>query len=137
MTDPEEADERTVADLVDRDARVDDEDPYADRPITELPAWWRDAIREYDECDVRRYQPARFEDDVVVESHLNRLEAEYDVEVSLFGDGVEYGDSWTLAVDGRHVADVGHRRSPDGYSVFKTTSDRVADLVASHATSSQ
>lgn len=136
MTDLEKAIDRTVADLADHKSG-DDGDPYEDQSITDLPAWWQDAIREYDEFDVRTFRPSRFEDGVVVQSHLCRLEAEHDVDVSLFSDGVAYGDPWTLAVDGQPVTDIAHRRSPDGYSVFETTSGWVADLVAAHASSSE
>lgn len=136
MTDPRKSDEQSIEDLADRRPGADDNAPYEDRTIENLPGWWQDAIREFDEYDVRAFQPSQFEDGVIVEPLLSRLEAEYDVTISLYGDGVEYGDPWTLSVDGNDIATVGHRRSSDGYSVFTTSSGDIIKLVTEHVRSS-
>jgi hypothetical protein len=132
MKDHHNRSERGVEDLRDLPAGEDLEDPYADVAVETLPAWWRDAIEEYDTAGLRRYRPSRFRDGTFVEPLLSRLRITYDVSIVLLGENVEHDDQWSLVVDGTTVAEFGHRRVPDGYSVYDIDGDSVVELVERH-----
>lgn len=127
--DGQDRDERSVADLRDRAPGEDPDDPYADVDVSTLPAWWRRAIREFEAFDLRPYRPPRFEDGALKHEVVADLEAELGVEVELRGVDVTHGDDWTVYVDGSPAGAVGHRRSPEGYSVFEVDSDEFERLV--------
>lgn len=121
-----------VDELRDRAPGHDPEDPYDDLAPATLPGWWRDAIEEFERADLRAYRPSRFRDGVFVEPLLSRLRATHGASIAVVGENVEYGDHWSLDVDGTTVAEFEHERSPDGYSVYDIESDRVVDLVERH-----
>lgn len=136
MDDADGESARTVDDLRDRPPGDDPDDPYEAVPLNTLPDWWRDAVREFERADLRPYRPSRFRDGVLVEPLLSRLRTVHDASIALTGDDVEYGDHWSLVVDGTTVAEFEHRRSPDGYSVYDIESDRVVGLVERHGEAS-
>ncbi len=111
-----------------------DEDPYADVDVEELPAWWRRAIADHDPdhdpVDGPTYLPARFADGTIVQPVIDRLEATFDVDVTLVGVGVRHGDPWTVRVDGRDVAPVDRERTRAGETRYGITADRFEAIVA-------
>lgn len=57
---------------------------------------------------------------------VDRLETEFDVLVRIVGVDVEYGDDWTVFVDGEPVGSVARQRSRNRYTVFEVSSDGFA-----------
>ncbi|WP_096388901.1 hypothetical protein [Halopenitus persicus] len=106
------------------------ERPYADVDIEDLPAWWRRAIADHDAADGPTYLPARFADGTIVQPVIRRLEAMYDVDVTLVGVGVRHGDPWTIRVDGRDVATVERERTRAGETRYGITVDRFEEIVS-------
>lgn len=124
-------DETSVAALRDRDPGEDEEDPYADVDVSALPEWWQRAIREFEAHGLRPYRPPRFEDGTPKHEVVAGLETDLGVEVAVRGVDATHGDDWTVFVDGEPAGTVGRHRSPEGYSVFETTSDAFERLVRS------
>lgn len=123
-------DERTtVSSLRSRSPGETPHDPYGDVDVSELPAWWQAAIREYEAFGLRPYQPPRFEDGTLKHTVVSALEDELDVSIVLLGWNVEYEDDWSVYVDGEPIGDIGRRRSPDGYTVFEMTADEFVEFV--------
>jgi hypothetical protein len=104
------------------------DDPYADVDVDRLPAWWREAVREFEAHGLGPYRPPRFADGVVTPPVVERLAAAHGVSVDLVSPGP---DDWGVYVDGDRVASVGHERDPAGFSRFAVTSAAFAALVAS------
>lgn len=124
--------ERTrIAQLRARAPGEDESDPYEDVDVSRLPAWWRRAIETFRAHDLRPYRPPRFEDGTLKHEVVDRLEVELGVEVRLACFNARHGDDWDVFVDGERVGAVGHRRSPDGYSVFEVAGDEFERLVRS------
>ena len=131
------ADEQRVEALAGREPGEDPEDPYADVPLETLPDWWREAIEEFAAHDLRPYRPPRFADDELTQPLIDALEAELGVTVRLMGLDARYLDDWSVVVDGEPVAEVPHRRSPDGYSRFGIEADAFETLVREAAEGAQ
>lgn len=104
-------------------------DPYEDVDISALPEWWEDAIRQFEAHGLRPFRPSRFEDGELTHDVVDRIETEFDVTVRIVGVDAEYGDDWTVFVDGEPVGSVARRRSRNGYTVFEVSSDEFASLV--------
>lgn len=123
-------DDRSVGvdDLEHRSAGEDDEDPYEDVDLSELPEWWRKAIREHRTFDLRPYRPPRFQDGEIYPELKNELEGTLDVEIRLACFDVE-GGVWDIVVDGETVAKTERWRSPEGYSVIDMASEDFRQVV--------
>lgn len=113
---------RDVGRLDSRAPGEDPEDPYADVDVSALPEWWRRAIREFEDHDLRPYRPPRFADGTFVHEAVDALEAELDAELTFRNTGPDF-DRWEVCVDGRPVTTVGRHRSADGYTVYETERD--------------
>lgn len=112
-----------------RDPGEADADVYEDVDTSALPTWWRRAIEEFEEHDLRPYRPPRFDDGTLKHVVVNRLENRHDVTVRFVGRDVTYGDDWEVYVDGDRIGTVGRHRSPHGYTVFELESDEFVSLV--------
>lgn len=99
------------------------ESPDEDVDESDLPDWWREAIEEFREHDLRPFQPPRFSDGELVFRTVDRLEADLGVTVDFVGVRVEHGDDWTVRVDGDAVGTVGRRRTSEAYTEFDVESD--------------
>ena len=118
-----------ISDLRSRSPGEDPSDPYESVNVSELPAWWRRAIEEFDHHNLRPYRPPRFADGTLKHEVITALETELDIEITVRGVDVTRGDDWTVYVDGDPVGTVGHRRSAAGYSVFEMESEAFERLV--------
>lgn len=131
--DGEDEDRPRIARLGARSPGEDDSDPYEDVDISDLPEWWRRAIETFREHDLRPYRPPRFEDGTLKHEVIDQVEAELDVDIRLACFNARHGDDWTVYVNGEQIGEIGHRRSPDGYSVFEIGSDEFVSFVRSNA----
>ncbi|MGM0590127.1 MAG: hypothetical protein ACQETI_00620 [Halobacteriota archaeon] len=129
----DEAPERAarIGRLESRPAGSDPEDPYDDVDVSELPTWWRRAVREFDAHGLRPYRPPRFEDDVVTYPLIADLESELGVDIRLGSVDSDYRERWEVWVDDAHVGEVGRHRSPEGYTVYELASDEFERRVRS------
>lgn len=119
----------SIDDLAERAPGEDPEDPYAEVDVSALPDWWAAAIHEFEAHGLRPFRPSRFEDGALTQPIIERLEREHDVDVRLAGIDAHRDGRWEVLVDGVPVADVSHRRSPDGYTVFGITRERFEAVV--------
>lgn len=124
--------ERAIADLRSRSPGEDGEDPYANVDVSELPAWWRRAIEEFEAFGLRPYRPPRFADGVLKHTVVDRLEADHGVDIDFVGVNPQYEEDWTIRVDGEFVGPIGRHRSPDGYTVFEMDGDEFEERVRSY-----
>jgi hypothetical protein len=114
-----------------RAAGADPVDPYEDVDVSELPGWWRRAIREFEAHGLRPYRPPRFEDGTPTRDVIERIERDLGVEIVLGSVSADYAERWEIRVDGSVVGTVGRHRSPEGYTVYETTGARFEDEVRS------
>jgi hypothetical protein len=111
------------------DPGSDPEDPYADVDISKLPGWWRRAIEEFETHNLRAYRPPRFEDGALLHKVVDNFERDLGIEVSFGSVDSDFREAWEVAVDGEPVAEIGRRRSPDGYSVYEMESATFAEML--------
>lgn len=104
-------------------------DPYEDVDVDSLPEWWRRNVREFQESNLRPYHPPRFADGILKREVVTSLENELNVDIRFVGYDVEYGDAWTVLVDGEAVGDIPRERSPAGYTVFMIESDEFENWI--------
>ena len=129
MTECDEPPESNPAALEARQPGEDPEEPYEDVDIETLPDWWREGVELHREYDLRPYRPPRFADGALVYEAVADLEAEFGVDIRLSGVGAEYGDDWTLLVDGEAVAPLARQRSAEGYTVYDLPAEAFERLV--------
>jgi hypothetical protein len=128
------------ADLLEWESTVGEvspDDPYADRDVESLPAWWREAIEEFRAHDLRPYRPPRFDDDVLKHRVVERLEAALDVTIDVCYTEHEGEGRWEVRVDREPIGEIGHRRHKDGYSVFETEAGEFARRVLEYVRSGE
>lgn len=110
---------------------LDADDPYADVDIDTLPEWWREAIIEFREHNLRSYRPPRFADGKYKYEVVRELEARFDVNIDFIEFDVETTDKWTVRVDRQPIGTVSYRRDTDGYSVYEMRSDAFKEMITS------
>lgn len=115
--------------LADRQPGEAPNNPYADIDVDDLPDWWREAVEEFEAHGLRPYRPPRFADDILKYYVVNTLERELDVKIEFIGIDVDADSNWIVRVDGETVAEVGHHRDPEGYSVFEIDSVNFASMI--------
>lgn len=115
--------------LAARSAGEAGEDPYEGVDVDEFPEWWRRTIALFEDYGLRPYRPPRFEDGVLKHEVVEPLETELDVDVRFACLNPQDGDRWDVYVDGDRIGEIGHRRSPEGYSVYEMDSDEFEALV--------
>lgn len=111
----------------------DEDDVYSDINLSQLPGWWQRAIEEHDAFGLRPYRPPRFYSDEIVPPVVEELEEALGVDIKLIGKNVAPGDDWSVVVDGQPVFNVGHRRTPEGYSRFEIDRSEFMDRIKKHA----
>lgn len=126
MADEERA---AVARIGSRDPGADPDDPYEDVDVSELPEWWRRAIKEFEAHDLRPYRPPRFEDGVLTHTVVEELEREFDIRITFGSVESDFRERWEVRIDGTQIDEIGRRRSPNGYSVYETGSEAFEELV--------
>lgn len=124
----------TVEGLRTREPGADPVDPYADVDYETLPEWWATAIAEFEERNLRTYQPSRLADGAVVETVIADFANHYDVSIRFIGKNVRYGDQWRVVVDGTPVSTVTHYRSPAGFSIFGLETGELEGLLREYVT---
>lgn len=107
----------------------DEEDPYADINLGELPEWWRKNVETFREYGMRPYRPPRFSDGKHTPPVISRLESELKVKITLRALDPEIGDRWEIQVDDEVIQTIGRYRDGNGYTVYETDSERFEEIV--------
>lgn len=123
--------DRKIRALASRPPGYEQSDPYEDLDCLELPHWWRYAIEEFDAHGLRPYRPPRFEDGEHVHDHVEKIERTWNVEIQFIAFGNDDGENWEIRIDGEKRGEIGHHRSPEGYSVYEMESEAFIDYVES------
>ena len=121
--------ERDVEALSERERISDPSAVYDD--LDSLPGWWREAIEEFADHDLRPYRPSRFADGEIVREVVDAVEKKYGVSIELKAINPEHDGEWSVFVDGEEAAMVPHRRKVDGYTEYGITSEELESAVAS------
>lgn len=108
---------------------MDPEHRQASDDERERPDWWRRAVAEFERHDLRPYRPPRFADGTLKHDVVDRLEAEYGVDITFVSFDPEPDDTWEVRVDGTTAFEVGHRRHRAGYSIFETSAEAFESTV--------
>ncbi|SEH18098.1 hypothetical protein SAMN04487967_3624 [Natronorubrum sediminis] len=109
----------------------DSDDPYEDVTLETLPDWWAQAVRLFENHNLRPFRPSRFADGELTHEVVDRLERDFDVTIRIAGVDVRYGDDWTVFVDDELVASIPRRRSRDGHTVFERSSAEFESIIRS------
>lgn len=131
MDGPTDDEPLSVEDLAERSAGETGSSPYEEMDTSSLPEWWRRGIEAFETHGLRPYRPPRFADGTLKYEVVEALERRLDVGIRFQGVNVTYGDEWTVLVDDEAVGTIGHRRDPNGYSVFEMTAAEFRTLVGS------
>ena len=121
--------EKSIEALRSREPGEDAEDPYEDVDLSELPDWWRRAVEEFREHDLRPYRPPRFADGTLVHEVVEPLEAEIDVAIDFANLAGDRREDWSVRLDGEPVGRIPRRRSPEGYTVYETEPETLELIV--------
>jgi len=98
----------------------DESDPYEGEDLETYPEWWRRNVEEFREHDMRPYRPPRLSDGALSPPVLERLEADYGVDLTVRSTDPADGN-WALLVDGEPVCELAHERDGGGYTVYGIT----------------
>jgi hypothetical protein len=107
----------------------DEESPYTDIDLNDLPQWWRRNIEEFQAYQLRSYKPPRFADGELVPSLIAELEEELDVSIRLRVIDPQEGQSWEVLVDNDPIATVERFRHSKGCSVCDVESKFFEQLI--------
>lgn len=118
----------SVDDLADQSQTTDPEKIYDD--LDSLPDWWRSAVDEFADHNLRPYQPPRFADGTVVPPAVSSAEKTYDVEIQFMSIGAESMTERTLYINNEPTVTVEHRRKSAGYTVYGITHEEFEEFVA-------
>lgn len=121
-----------ISDLAERHPGEDEEPLYDDVDVSELPDWWREAIKEHEQFDLRPYRPPRFSDGRVAPPVLEDLRRRLDIDLKIMGMNVDYQEEWSVVIDDVEAFKVGRRRLPEGYTQFDIKCSRFIDRVEEH-----
>lgn len=110
-------------------AGYDEEDPYADTEIDELPAWWRENVNEFREHGFRPYRPPRFADGELVPPLVQRLERELETTIRIRKLNPTIGEDWEIWVDDEPIAEVGRTRDETARTVYDMSADVFTTLI--------
>lgn len=110
----------------------DEEDPYEDVAIEELPDWWRQNVAQFREHQMRPYRPPQFADGTLLPERVHELEAELGVEIRIRKRiGTDDAEGWTVLVDDDPVTAVDKIRTEAGRSVYSITAEEFESLLRS------
>lgn len=110
-------------------AGYDENNPYRDVDLAGYPGWWRRNVEQFRDYGMRPYRPPRFTDGEYTPEVIERLEAEFDVDVLFRAVDPRLGDDWSVVVDGEEVASVERYRSGDGYTVYELSSEEFRSVI--------
>lgn len=119
-----------VARLGSRDPGEDPDDPYEGVDVSDLPEWWRRAIAEFEDHDLRAYRPPRLADGTPLHEAVEGIERDCGVEVAFGSVDSDFRERWEIRVDGDRAGTVGRHRSVEGYTVYETDEAGLRDLIA-------
>jgi len=110
-------------------AGYDEDDPYEEIDIDELPEWWQQNVREFREYGLRPYRPPRFNDGELTPEVRSLLEEEFGIETRFRVVDPQERSEWEFWADDSLVATVERYRDGEGYTVYDIDSDRFERLV--------
>lgn len=118
-----------------RDANLppgyDEEDPYDDIDLTELPDWWQRNVELFRSFGLRPYRPSRFRDDVLVPVKIEELEGSYDIDIRFSVRNPHQTGNTELLVNGKRVATVDRSREAGGFTRYGMSSSAFVELIHS------
>jgi len=102
----------------------DEDDPYEDVDIEELPDWWRHNVETFQDHKMRPYRPPQFADGDLVPELVERLEAELGVDIRIRKQiGSDEDTGWTVLVDDTPATRIDRIRTEEGRSVYELSSE--------------
>lgn len=102
---------------------IEDENPYSDIDLDELPLWWRRAVKEFRSHGLRPYHPPVFEDGTYKHCVVDNLEERIGCRIDFIGTEVPNSDEWLVRINNNPIGAVGHHRDPSGYSIYEIDSE--------------
>lgn len=129
MDNPKQTKGSSVEDLRGRKPGEDVLNPYENVDIDELPDWWRDAVQEFSDKDLRAYRPAVFEDGAIKREVIDQLEEDHGVDIDIVGKNVREGDDWSIRVNRVECGSISYRRVPAGYTVYGMESKEFSEFI--------
>jgi len=103
--------------------------PYENVDLSALPGWWREAIEEFRDHDLRPFKPPRFSDGELKFRTVERLENELDINIDFVGVDVTRSDDWTVRVNKKIIGTIGRRRTSEAYTEFEMPSDEFEEWI--------
>ena len=128
MFDNRSSDDVDVAELAGAERITDPAAVYDD--VESLPEWWRALVYEFEEHDLRPYQPSRLADGEVVYEVVRDLEDRFDVRITIKSDDPTREGTWKFVVDGATVVLTTHERKAAGYTKYGVTTEELVDAVS-------
>jgi hypothetical protein len=124
--------DRSISDLAEKPPGFDPDDPYTDMDIDELPEWWRRAIEEHEQYELRPYRPPKFSDGKITRQIIRNLEGKFNVDIDII-DYYKHDESiWTVLVNKDPVMDIGRTRRPEGYTKYEISSGKFIEAIWEH-----
>lgn len=91
---------------------------------------WLSGVRdEFAEYDLGEYALPTFTDGVSIYEVFDRLESEHDLAVRFVGYNVDYGDDWTVEVNGEPIGEIPRTRTNDHGTQYLVTSEEFISCV--------
>ncbi|MGQ4557108.1 hypothetical protein [Halobellus sp. GM3] len=113
-------------------AGYDEEDPYADTDLDELPDWWQENAEHFRAYGMRPYRPPRFTDGELTTEVVDEIESETGATVEFRAVNPSPQSDWEIVVDGDVVERISRTRTGEGYSQYERPADEVRKLILSH-----
>ncbi len=110
-------------------AGYDDADPYDDVNIDELPAWWRENIKEFRAYNMRPYRPPRLQDGTLLPEIIADCEADFGVTIRIRALGSAVDETWSIWVGGEQAGSITRYRDGDGATVYELDASSFKALV--------
>lgn len=107
----------------------DEDDPYEDEDVSNLPDWWQRNIDLLETHEMRPYRPPRFTDGEYTPEIAHELEDEFDVRIQIQCVNPQKGNIWEICVDGEVVETIDRQRHAKGYSIYDISSSRFVALI--------
>lgn len=108
----------------------DEESPYDDADLSELPEWWRRNVEEFQAHEMRPYRPPRLADGTVTTELVERLESTHDVDIRIRAVDPQDGGAWEILVDDEAVRSVARTRTEAGNTRYEITAEAFEAAVA-------
>lgn len=93
------------------------------------PEWISDVRDEFTEYNLGEYNPPTFIDEIPIYKVFNQLESNHDLNVRFVAYNANYGDDWTIEVNGEPIGEISRTRTNDSGTQYLMTSDEFINYV--------